>query len=175
LRRCGGKIHHQLAQLQLSGHDPVVAACYPRSLITRTGTQLRQSLHSVGVVGACNVLRCACEPLREWAGSWGRLGGALTRKPGLIDRRLKTVVQGATCAARSRRRGASAVASRPRAPAEDHAGNDPKQPSEDRGEDDDPHERHHRRTDHPAELDLMRVGNRERDQADDQRDGEERV
>jgi hypothetical protein len=33
LRRCGGKIHHQLAQLQLSGHHPVVAACYPRSLI----------------------------------------------------------------------------------------------------------------------------------------------
>jgi hypothetical protein len=33
LRRCGGKIHHQLAHLQLSGHDPVVAACYPRSLI----------------------------------------------------------------------------------------------------------------------------------------------
>ena len=32
-----------------------------------------------------------------------------------------------------------------------------------------------RRSDHPAELDPMRVGNRERDQADEQRDGEERV
>ena len=67
------------------------------------------------------------------------------------------------------------AAARPRAPAEDHAGNEPKQPPEDRSEDDDPDERHRRRTDHPAELDLMRVGNRERDQADEQRDGGERV
>jgi hypothetical protein len=33
--------------------------------------------------------------------------------------------EGTTCATRSRRRGASVVASSPRAPAEDHAGNDP--------------------------------------------------
>jgi hypothetical protein len=67
------------------------------------------------------------------------------------------------------------VAPRPRAPAEDRAGDDPKQPAEDGGEDDDPDERHRRRTDHPAELDLIRVGNRERDQTYEQRDGEERV
>ena len=59
------------------------------------------------------------------------------------------------------------AAARPRAPAEDHAGNEPKQPPEDRGEDDDPHERHLRRTDHPAELHPMRVG--EGDQVDEQR------
>ena len=69
----------------------------------------------------------------------------------------------------------SVVASRPRAPAEDRAGNDPKQPAEDGGEDDDPDKRHRRRTDHPTELDLIRICNRERDQTYEQRDGEERV
>jgi hypothetical protein len=94
---------------------------------------------------------------------------ALGRVPG------GTVVEGATCTARFRTSGASVVAPRPRAPAKDRAGNDPKQPAEDRGEEDDPDERHRSRTDHPAELDLIRVGNRERDQTYDKRDREERV
>jgi hypothetical protein len=84
-------------------------------------------------------------------------------------------VEGAMCTARSRRRTALMVAPRPRAPAEDRAGDDPKQPAEDGGEDDDPDERHRRRTNHPAELDLMRVGNHERDQTYEQRDREDRV
>src|SRR5688572_12878284 len=67
------------------------------------------------------------------------------------------------------------VAPRPSAPTEDCAGDDPKHPAEYGGEDDDPDERHRRRTDHPAELDLVRVGNRERDQTYEQRDREERV
>jgi hypothetical protein len=67
------------------------------------------------------------------------------------------------------------VASRPRAPAEDRAGSDPKQPPEDGREDDGPDKRHHGRTDYLTELDLMRVGSRECDQADEQRDGDERL